>query len=100
MPRTKQKPSEQLHTNDALPTLAVDSLTVFSRLDDMSLLRFSTSLPEGIFEQVRLLISQKDLLGMTDTLCEALDHYPVKPTRKEKKVARNENKTDKTESEK
>ena len=60
-PKTTQVP---FIPNDNLPTLYVDGLQVDHRDDGMILFRFTSRLPEGHKEQVRLMISEKDLTNM------------------------------------
>lgn len=76
-----------LLTNEALPTLFVDNLIINTRVDGISLIRFSTLLPEGLKEQARMLIPKEHLNRMLDALCKHCDYFPQKekPKRKSKK---------------
>ena len=81
----KNQPNHQLNNN--LPNVWVDSMNLSVRSDDICFLRFATSLPEGFFEQCRILTNKDKLKGMVDAICEAIDYYPSKkqPPKKAKK---------------
>ena len=68
----------KLNTNPALPNLWVDSLNVASREDNVCVLRFFTSLPEGFFEQVRVMTDKQKLKQFIDALCSTINYYPTK----------------------
>ncbi len=68
----------KLNTNPTLPNLWVDSLNVASREDNICVLRFFTSLPEGFFEQVRVMTDKQKLKKFVDALCNTLNYYPTK----------------------
>ena len=87
MPKDKKKQESaiEIHTNFDLPSIWVDNLGLGVRDDDVCILRFSTQLPEGHFEQTRVLTKRKNLEVMVDNLCEALDYYPKKKVSRRKK---------------
>ena len=68
----------KLNTNPTLPNLWVDSLNVAGREDNICVLRFFTSLPEGFFEQVRVMTDRQKLKQFINALCNAVDYYPTK----------------------
>ncbi len=67
-----------LNSNPSLPNLWVDSLNVAARGDNICALRFFTSLPEGVFEQVRVMTDKKKLQKFVDAICNTIDYYPTK----------------------
>ncbi len=69
-----------LHANPTLPNLWVDSLNVASREDNICVLRFFSSLPEGIFEQTRVMTDNQKLKKFVDAICNTLNYYPTKKT--------------------
>lgn len=83
---TEQKPALQkpvlpeIHANANLPTLFVDDVVVRSRKDGMFFIRFTTTLPDGDWEQVRLMTDTKELQRIIDVLCRDSKYYPQKPT--------------------
>ncbi|HDR15404.1 MAG TPA: hypothetical protein ENN79_08005 [Desulfobacteraceae bacterium] len=80
MPKaTEQKiKTAELYADMSLKSLWVDNLHVAIREDDVCFLRWSTSLPEGFFEQARLMSGKKQLKEMIDILCFTTDYYPEK----------------------
>jgi hypothetical protein len=78
MPDQKDKKIMEIITNNMIPTLFVDNLAISKRSDGIYLLRFTTSLPEGLQEQVRMMVPQENMKNMLDVLCRHCDHYPTK----------------------
>ena len=79
----KQEPINiGLNINNALPTLWVDGINVSVRKDDICLLRFFSTLPEGSFEQTKVMTSTHHLKAFADILCSSLDYFPQKPDKK------------------
>ena len=74
----KSNPPLELNLNSNLSTNWVDSININVRQDDLVLVRFLTNLPEGIFEQSRLMTSKEHLKKFTDLFCSLLDYYPTK----------------------
>lgn len=68
--------------NESLQTLLIDSLTVSKRSDDLYFLQGGINLPDGIREQVRLMIPEKALHAMLKVLCEQSGYCP-EPAKKE-----------------
>jgi hypothetical protein len=68
----------EIKLNPTLNTLWIDTLNINVRSDENCLLRFMSGLPEGIFEQTRIMTSRKNLEGFINVLCESLDYYPTK----------------------
>lgn len=84
MPKHSKKKIIEIHINENLPTLLVDNLNINTRRDGMFFLRFLTALPEGLKEQARMMILEKDLKRMLDVMCSHSGYYP---TRKKGKKA-------------
>lgn len=80
MPKKEEKNVQplELNLNPRLSTSWVDTINVGVREDNMFLLRFLTNLPEGIFEQSRVMTSKEHVIKFIDLLCSTLDYYPVK----------------------
>jgi len=77
---TETKPkSLTIHTNQNMQTSWCDSFVLALRDDDMALIRFLSNLPEGHFEQARIMTNKKMLTLFVDQLCAQLNYYPVKP---------------------
>lgn len=62
--------------NTNLPNIWIDSFTLAKRNDDICMLRFFTHLPEGHFEQSRIITSKQNLEILVDKLCSALKYSP------------------------
>ena len=54
------------------------------REDGICLLRMSTELPEGVFEQSRVFVNRTLLERLMNGMAEALDYYPERPVKNEK----------------
>lgn len=80
----ENKPLE-IHFNPNLNSIWVDNLNIGVREDNICFIRFLTSLPEGIFEQSRIMTSKEHLKKFIDALCYTSKYYP---TKKEKKGAK------------
>ena len=74
MPEKKEE--IRIIANDMLPVVFADNLTVNKREDNIHLLRFLSSLPEGLKEQFRVMIPEASLHKMLDVLCQFSDYYP------------------------
>lgn len=70
--------------NQNLPNIWIDIINLAMRSDDVCILRFFSNLPEGAFEQSRIVTSKSTLISLTDLLCSNLNYYPQKKTSKEK----------------
>ena len=73
-----------IHTNDNLQTLYVDGAEIHKRTDGMHLIRFTALLPEGAFEQLRIIIDEEHLHKIIDAMCSNSNYYPEKPVKPEK----------------
>ncbi|MBW1670435.1 MAG: hypothetical protein JRF20_01995 [Deltaproteobacteria bacterium] len=80
----ENKPLE-INLNTNLNSIWADNFTIDIREDNICLIRFLTGLPEGIFEQARIMTSKEDLKKFIDALCQVSTYYPIK---KEKKGAK------------
>ena len=76
------------HTNDNLQTLYVDGAEIRKRNDGMHFIRFTADLPEGKFEQFRIIIDEEHLRGILDIMCSVSNYYPEKPVKPEKTKTR------------
>jgi hypothetical protein len=85
-----QKKVSKVIFNESLPIIPVDGFTLSIRKEDrLCYLKFFVSLPEGVKEQAKLMIMEKDLRTMLDELCDNLDHFPIS---KKKKLIKNNTK--------
>ena len=73
-----QKKQPNLHFNSTLPNLWIDSMSLAVREDNICVLRFFTMLPEGVFEQSRIMTDKNKLRGIADAICSSLNYYPTK----------------------
>ena len=79
MPINKKEMKEkavQLHLDNTKGNVWVDNLHMAMRQDDIGIVRLSTNLPEGLFEQVRFMTSKKQLKEFVDIICATLDYEP------------------------
>lgn len=74
-----------LNFNPGLSTPWIDMFNISMRVDGQCLVRFITELPEGAFEQSRIMTNKEHLQKFIDVLCPALDYYPEKKKEKKKK---------------
>ena len=74
----KGSPPLELKLNASLSTNWIDTINVRVRDDNLVLIRFLTNLPEGIFEQSRIMTSKEYLRKFIDLFCSSLDYYPTK----------------------
>jgi len=82
MPNKEDSKFSDIHSNDSLPVLHIDSAFIGLRDDKMNFLSFITNLPSGNFEQARIMIRDDDLYELIDDMCNALNYYPKKPSGK------------------
>lgn len=75
----------ELHLDNSIKNVWVDNIHVAIREDDVCCVRFSTSLPEGQFEQVRFMTNKRQLQDFIDTLCTTTNYYPSKKKPAKKK---------------
>jgi hypothetical protein len=73
-----KKKEPKVIVNDSLPIIPVDNLWLSVRQDKLCYLKFFMGFPEGIREQAKLLITEKDLKSILDDLCKHLNHFPGK----------------------
>jgi hypothetical protein len=84
----KQKNAPVIHTNDNLQTLYVDGAAIHSRDDGMHFIKFLVGLPEGSFEQLRIMIDEEHLHNIIDAMCSNANYYPEKPAKRKKAATR------------
>lgn len=86
MPKTTKNKTEdttiEVHGNKNMPTCWADYFNIGVRADGMVLLRFFATLPEGVFEQARVITGQDHVKKILDTICSSLDYYPKKSPKK------------------
>lgn len=85
--RNNSTPKE-IYINNDLPILYVDDVHTRHRTDGMNYLSFTTSLPDLIVEQVRLLIDDERLHEMIDTLCLTTNYYPERKSKTKKRPSK------------
>ncbi len=76
MSNNKNQKIVELHIDNTLKNVWVDNIHMAVREDDISLVRFSTNLPEGLFEQLRFMTSRKRLIEFVDMICSTINYYP------------------------
>jgi len=81
--KNKAKPQE-IYLNDTLPIIYVDSIHTRHRDDGFNYLSLATRTPYRFVEQVRLMIEDKSLRIIIDDICQTINYYPEKPSKKEK----------------
>jgi len=74
--KNTQKQTVQLILDPNLKTVWVDNIFMAKRLDGVSLIRLSTHLPEGMFEQLRFMASEQSLKNFVNAICANLEYYP------------------------
>lgn len=74
----KEGKVKELRVNSDLPILFVDNLQISTRNDGINYIKFLALIPEGLREQVRLMIPGKALTNMIDALCQHTNYYPIK----------------------
>ena len=74
----KDSPPLELILNPGLSTNWIDTINIGVREDNLLLIRFLTNLPEGLFEQSRVMTSKEHLRKFIDLFCSSLDYYPTK----------------------
>lgn len=85
MSNKKRVSPQEIHLNDDLPILYVDTCAMSHRTDGLNYLSFATNTPnapKSIAEQVRLIIDDESLRTIIDDLCRTINHFPEKPSKK------------------
>jgi hypothetical protein len=77
----KRDTGPTIHTNDNLQTLYVDGAEIRKRNDGMHFIRFTADLPEGKFEQFRIIVDEEHLQAILDIMCSVSNYYPEKPVK-------------------
>jgi len=75
----------ELQHDSSIKNVWVDNMHLAVRDDGVCLVRLSTTLPEGIFEQVRFMTNESQLKEFIEMLCSKTNYYPSKEGAKEKK---------------
>jgi len=84
MPSKKKAKPKEIYLNNALPTLYVDLVDTRHRKDGFNYLSFATNNPDLIVEQVRLMIEDESLHTIIDDICQTINYFPKKPSKKER----------------
>lgn len=71
------------------PPLWVDSVTMAVRDDNICLLDFSAKLPEGRYEQAKIITTSNHLKKIVGLICNALDYYPEKTNKQSEPSTKN-----------
>jgi len=79
-----QNQTVQLVLDPNLKTVWIDNIYMAKRLDGVSIVRLSTHLPEGMFEQLRFMASEQSLKNFVDIICTTLNYYPDEKSIEEK----------------
>lgn len=90
-PKKISPQSQEVHLNDDLPTLYVDTCATSRRGGGINYLSFATNTPNtpvGIVEQVRLIIDDDSLHEILDDLCRSADYFPERPSRKRRRPSK------------
>lgn len=74
----------ELHIDSSLRSIWVDNLHMAVREDGVCVIRLSTNLPEGIFEQLRFMTNKSQLEEFVEILCSTMNYYPTKEKAKKK----------------
>jgi hypothetical protein len=72
----------RVNSNPDLPVLFVDNLQISTRVDGINFVKLLALVPDGLKEQVLLMIPVKALNNMIDALCQHTNYYPVKKVSK------------------
>lgn len=65
--------------NHNLPNVFVDSMRISARSDNVAFIGFFTDMPDGRYEQARILTHTDKLKVFIDVICKHINHYPEKP---------------------
>jgi len=71
-----QPEAVELHIDTSLKNIWVDNLHLAVRDDGVCVARFSTNLPEGLFEQLRFMTSRSKLEEFVEIFCATMNYYP------------------------
>ena len=64
-------------SNNNLSILYVDDLEIHRRADGFNYMVFTIGVPEGEFEQARLMIDDEHLHLIMEYLCHEMDYFPL-----------------------
>jgi hypothetical protein len=78
MPERTKKQALEMHINNNLPVLMVDTFNINTRQDNIVLVRLLAHVPEGLTEQARFMAEKDKLKSMLDLFADVLGYYPVK----------------------
>ena len=78
------KDSSEFHTNTNLPNIWIDTFHLAVRDDNVCVLRFYANLPEGQFEQARVVTTMDHLKKISDLIQTSIDIHGKEETPEEK----------------
>jgi len=81
----KEQKVVELHLDANIKNVWVDNLHLAVRDDGICVVRLSTNLPEGLFEQVRFMTNKGQLEEFLEILCSTTNYYPSKENPNKKK---------------
>lgn len=81
--KNTQQKTVDLVLDPNLKTVWIDNIFMANRLDGVSIVRLSTHLPEGMYEQLRFMASEQSLKNFVDVICTNLKYYPDEKSIKE-----------------
>ena len=79
-----EKQPVEFHLDANLKNIWIDNLRLAVRDDDVCCVSLSTTLPEGIFEQIRFMTNKRQLKEFIEILCSTTNYYPNRKTEEEK----------------
>ena len=78
MSTEKNRNITEVNLNNNLSTIYVDNIIPFRRNDGVYFIRCLSQLPQGLFEQARLMIDNEHIKSIINNLCKSADYYPTK----------------------
>lgn len=66
----------ELHIDNSMKNVWVDNIHMAVREDDVCVIRLSTNLPEGLFEQLRFITNKSRLKEFVDIICSTISYHP------------------------
>ena len=78
MATTQQTESKEIIENNKLSTCFVDGLRLSTRNDEMILVQLLSSMPSGVIEQSRSMMTKSFAKRLIDALSNQCDYYPTK----------------------
>lgn len=89
--RSVSPESQEVYLNDDLPILYVDACALSTSQGGLNYLSFATNTPNAkktLVEQVRLVIDDESLRMILNELCDGINYFPEKPTKRRKRQSK------------